>query len=335
MFRHLLVGCEVALTFVLLTSSALLIRTFVELLQVNPGFNPDHALSFQISLPDARYPTPDRSIHFIPDAQRQLSALPDIQSVGVVSHLPFDDNLPNWYSYFWPEGVPQQEQNKLMADHRSVLPDFFDSLGARFVAGRNFDSSDERTNRKVVIIDDLLARQLWPDKDAIGKLLNVENGDFVRDVAQVIGVVKHVQYHSLTNPVRPQLYLPYAMAVRENMSFIVRARSEPQLLIPSIRQEMAKLDKDLPIANIRPLSDYLSDARMQARFITVLCGSMGAIALLLSCVGIYGVTSTSVNARTKEIGVRLALGAQPREIMTMVLGRSMPAPGAGMPRSGR
>jgi len=325
LFRHLLIGCEVALTFVLLTSSALLIRTFVELFRVDPGFNADHALSFQISLPDARYPTPDRSIQFIRDAQRTLSALPGIHSVGVASHLPFDDNLPNWYSYFWPEGAPQQEQNKFMADHRSVLPGFFDSLGATFVAGRNFDSSDERTNRKVVIIDDLLARQLWPDKDAIGKLLNVENGDFVRDVAQVIGVVKHVQYHSLTNPVRPQLYLPYAMAVRANMSFIVRARSEPQLLIPLIRQEMAKLDKDLPTANIRPLSDYLSDARMQARFITVLCGSMGAIALLLSCVGIYGVTSTSVNARTRDIGVRLALGAQPREIMTMVLGRSMPA----------
>jgi putative ABC transport system permease protein len=325
LFRHLLIGCEVALTFVLLTSSALLIRTFLELLQVDPGFNPDNVLSFQVSLPNVRYPTPGRAVQFIREAQRRLSALPRVQSVGVVSHLPFDDNLPNWYSYFWREGAPQQEQNTLMADHRSVLPAFFDSLGIRFVAGRNFDSSDERTNRKVVIIDDLLAKQLWPGKDAIGKLLNVENGDFVRDVAQVIGVVKHVQYHSLTNPIRPQLYLPYAMAVRENMSFTVRAKSKPQFLTPLIRQEMAKLDKDLPIANVRPLSNYVSDARRQARFITVLCGSMGAIALLLSCVGIYGVTSTSVSRRTKEIGVRLALGAQPREIMTMVLGRSMPA----------
>ncbi len=327
--RQLLIGCEVALTFVLLTSSALLVRTFVGLLRVDPGFNPNDVLTFQVSLPDARYPTPARAIQFIREAERRLSTLPGVQSVGVVSHLPFDDNLPNWYDYFWREGAPKQERNTRMADHRSVLPGFFDSLGITFVAGRNFNTSDEVANRKVVIVDDSLAKQLWPDGDAIGKRLNVENGDFVRDVAEVVGIVKHVQYHSLTDQVRPQLYLPYAMAVRANMSFTVRAGSSPQLLIPSIRREMARLDKDLPVANVRLMDDYVADARMGARFVTVLCGALGAIALLLSCIGIYGVTSSSVTTRTREMGVRMALGAQQGTLMVTVLCGSMPPVIAG------
>jgi putative ABC transport system permease protein len=321
--RQLLIGCEVALTFVLLTSSVLLIRTFVDLLRVEPGFNPNNVLTFQVSLTGVRYPTPDAAIQFIREAQRKLSTVPGVQSVGVVSHLPFDDNLPNWYDYFWREGAPQQEQNTLMADHRSVSPGFFDTLSIGFVAGRNFDSADEVANRKVVIIDDSLAKQLWPHGDAIGKALNVENGDFVRDVAEVIGVVKHVQYHSLTNQVRPQVYLPYPMAVRANMSFVVRTNASPETLVPLIRRQVADLDKDLPVANVRLMDGYVSDARMGVRFITVLCGSLGAIALLLSCIGIYGVTSSAVTDRTKEIGIRMAFGAQRHKIMMMILRAGM------------
>lgn len=323
LFRQLLIGCQVALTFVLLTSSVLLIRTFIDFLRVNPGFDPRNALTFHISLPDVRYPTPQSAAQFLHELQRRLSTLPGVQSVGVVSHLPFDDSLPNWYDYYWREGAPVQEQNTLMADHRSVFPGFFDSLGITFVAGRNFDSSDEVAKRKVVIIDDSMAKQLWPDGNAVGKELNVQNGNFVRDVAEIVGVVKHVQYHSLTDQVRPQLYLPYAMAARENMSFIVRAKSSPQSLTPLIRREVASLDKNLPVANVRRMDDYVADARMQTRFITVLCGSLGGIALLLSCIGIYGVTSSTVTKRTKEIGIRMAVGAQRHNIVAMILRNSM------------
>jgi putative ABC transport system permease protein len=174
------------------------------------------------------------------------------------------------------------------------------------------------------LVDNLLANQLWPHGEAVGQKLNVENGNFLRDVAVVVGVVKHVHYHSLTNPVRPQVFLPYPMAVRANMAFTIRAKASPRSLVPEIRQEIAKLDKDLPVANIRPLNDYVSDARRQTGFITSLCGLLGAIALLLSCIGIYGVTSGAVTRRTKEIGLRMALGAQGQAILLMVLRASMP-----------
>jgi len=320
---QMLIGCEVALTFVLLASSTLLLHSFLNLLEIDPGFSADRVVTFQVSLPDLRYPSPERAIEFIRAAQRNLSTMPGVESVGVVSHLPFDDNLPNWYSYFWREGAPEQEQNTLMADHRSVLPGFFDSLHVRFIEGRNFETSDEQGRRKVAVVDDLLAKQLWPHESALGKPLNIENGDFVRDVVEVIGTIKHVQYHSLTDSVRPQVYLPYTMAVRSNMSFTIRTRSAPETMAPLIHKEMAKLDKDLPVANVRPLNAYVSGARSEARFITVLCAAMAGIALLLAWVGIYGVTVSSVRRRTKEIGVRLALGAQPREIFAMMLRRSI------------
>ena len=321
--RQLLIGCEVAMTFVLLTSSSLLIATLSHLLQVNPGFKSDHVLTFEVSLPDVRYQTPTSAVKFVREARRRLSTLPTVESVGVISHLPFDDSLPNWYDYYWRQGAPKQEQNTLMADHRSVLPSLFDSLGAKFIAGRNFDTSDEVANRKVAIIDDSLAKHLWPAGNAIGQNLNIENGDFVRDIAQVVGVVKHLQYHSLTNEVRPQVYLPYAMAVRANMFFTVRSKSSPERLVALIRHEIANLDKDLPIADVKPLNEYVSTARRQTRFITNLCGALGAIALLLSGIGIYGLTSSAVKNQTKDIGIRMALGAQRRDIVAKILRNSM------------
>ncbi len=321
--RQLLIGGEVALTFVLLTCSLLLIRTFAGLLHVEPGFRSGNVLTFRVSLPGVRYTTPQAANQFFQELQRRLSALPGVQSVGVVSHLPFDDSLPNWYSYFWREGAPKDRQNTLMADHRAAYPGFFDSMGITFIAGRNFDTSDEAGHRKVVIIDDSLATQLWPHENAIGKQLNVENGDFVRDVAEVVGVVKHVQYHSLTDQVRPQLYLPYGIATRANMSVTILANSSRELLVPLIRGQVREMDKDLPLSDMRPMDDYVSDARLSARFITLLCGSLGAIALLLSCIGIYGVAFGSVTSRRKEIGVRMALGARQHNIAAMVLRRSL------------
>ena len=321
--RNVLVVCEVALGFVLLISACLMIRTFQRLLRVDPGFNPNHILTFQVSLPSVRYPKPELAVGFVRELQKRLSALPGVQSAGAVSHLPFDDNLGNWYSYYWPEGAPKQEQNTRMADHRSVLAGFFPSLGVTFVAGRNFDISDEVANRKVVIIDDTLAEQVWPNGGAIGKGLNIENGQFVRDVAEVVGVVKHVQYHSLANQVRPQLYLPYPLAVRANMSFTVRTTGAPLTYVDLIRREVWKMDKDLPVSNIRAMEEYILKARSQTRFVTMLSSALAAIALLLACIGIYGVTASLVLQRTNEIGIRMAMGAQRLAILSVVLRQSM------------
>ena len=321
--RNVLVAAEVALGFVLLAGAALLLQTLASLLRVNPGFKAEHVMSVRLSVSGAKYQTPESAIQFFRELQKKLSASNGIDSVGVISHLTFDDTLPNWYSYYWPEGAPKTEQNTVMADHRSILPGYFQSLQAQFVAGRDFDAIDVQENRPIGIVDENVAARAWPTGSAIKKKLNVENGNFVRDTVEVVGVVKHIQSHSLTDQVRGQIYLLYPRAVRAHMALTVRSNIDPQSLVTLIRREVANLDKDMPVYGILPLRDYVEKARRPARFTTTLAGIMAAIAVLLACTGIYGVASYSVLQRTGEIGVRMALGARPGEIFAMILRQSM------------
>jgi len=324
-FRTLLVAGEVALGFVLLIGSGLMIRTFISLLAVDPGFRPRQALTFQIAPPGSRYPKDADRVRLFEQLRKNIAALPEVQSAGAVSHLPFDD-AHNWYSYYWTEGAPLQDQNILLADHRAVTPGYFQALGAPFVAGRDFDDSDDATRRRVIIVDELLARRTWPNQSALGKKLYVEvfsNGNFSPAPADVIGVVKHVRSLQLTEEGRPQVYEPYAQSPREQLAFVVRARGETAGLTDSIRAEVEKLDRDLPLAKVRPMDDYIRQARAATRFTMLLAGALAALALALASIGIYGVTSYTVAQRRNEIGIRMALGAQRRDILNLVFGKGM------------
>src|SRR5882762_2164209 len=321
--RNILVSAEVALGFVLLASAGLLLQTLASLLRVDPGFNSQHVMTVRLSASGVKYQTPEANVHFFRELQKNLSANNGIESVGVISHLPFDDTLPNWYSYYWREDAPKTEQNTVMADHRSSLPGYFQSLGAQFIAGRDFGAIDVEENRPIVIVDDNVASRTWPNSSAIGKKLSVENGNFVRDTVEVIGVVKHIQSHSLTDQVRGQIYLLYPRAVRAHMALTVKSSIDSQSLIGLIRGEVTKLDKDMPVYGILPMNDYVEKARRSARFTSTLAGIMAAIAVLLACTGIYSVASYAVLQRTGEIGVRMALGAEPAEIFAMIMRQSM------------
>jgi putative ABC transport system permease protein len=324
----LLVVCEVALGFVLLIGAGLMIRTFVGMLRVDPGFDATHVLTFQLSLSGARYSAPENAVAFFRQLQRNLSAIPGVQSVGAVSHVPLAEDGGNWYSYYWPEGAPKQEQNTVMADHRWILPGYFTSLGATLAEGRDFDEFDDSLHRHVVIVDDTLARQTWPHASAIGKRLNVEkiekgNFQFQRGWAEVVGVVRHIQNHSLTDNVRGQVYLPYPLAVRSHMAFTVRTTGAPEMIVGPVRREVAKFDKDLPVAQVVPMEEYVRQARSETRFITLLSGVMAGTALLLACIGVYSVAGWSVLQRTSEFGVRMALGGRSSDILKLVLRQSM------------
>jgi len=321
--RNMLVTAEVALGFVLLAGAGLLLQTLASLLRVDPGFNSQHVMTVRLSASGVKYQTPEANVHFFRELQKNLSANNGIESVGVISHLPFDDTLPNWYSYYWREDAPKTEQNTVMADHRSSLPGYFQSLGAQFIAGRDFGAIDVEENRPIVIVDDNVASRTWPNSSAIGKKLSVENGNFVRDTVEVIGVVKHIQSHSLTDQVRGQIYLLYPRAVRAHMALTVKSSIDSQSLVSLIRREVTKLDKDMPVYGILPMNDYVEKARRSARFTSTLAGIMAAIAVLLACTGIYSVASYAVLQRTGEIGVRMALGAEPAEIFAMIMRQSM------------
>ena len=325
--RQSLIVSEVSLSCILLVGTGLMIRTFTSLLRVDPGFHAENVLTFQLSFPWSRYGTVESVTNFLKDLRTNLAAMPGAESVGGVSHLPLDEGLGNWYSYYWAEGAPIQQQNTVMADHRSTLPGYFRAIGATLLTGREFEDADDAVHTHVAIVDDTVAEQTWPGQDAIGKKLSVEDSpagafQFIREPVVVVGVVKHIQAHSLTSKGRGQIYLPVSLAPRPAYSLVVRTTAPMQTFAAYVQQAVKKLDKEMPVSNLRPQMDYVEKARAQTRFVTVLAGALAALALFLACIGIYGVTSYSVAQRKREIAIRIAVGANLGDVGRMKLRQS-------------
>jgi predicted permease len=309
-----LVSAEVALAFVLLTSTGLLTRTFINILHADPGFRASNVFAFRVSLPGY---TP---LHLM---QQKLAALPGIRSVSAISHLPLDD-AGNWYDYYYREGASAAEQTSIMADHRSTLPRYFTAIGATLLEGRDFTDTDDAQHQHVAIIDDVLARQLWPGQSAIGHKINLSDSplgfyQFERDWAVIVGVVHHVQYHSLTAIVRPQIYVPYSLAPRPSMSFVLHTSGPDSGLASSVRNTVDAVNKDIPITHVEPMQFLVDGAHAESRFASLLATLLSLIALVLATSGIYGVLSYSVAHRTAEIGIRMAIGAPRAQVLRMIL----------------
>jgi predicted permease len=316
--RRVLIAAEVALSFVLLAGTGLLVRTFLALLDVNPGFRPDNVLTFTTS---------PGNYDFVHQLQQKLLTIPGVQSASLVSHLPLDDSYPNWYDAYYPEGAAPAEQSSALADDRSILPGYFQTIGATLIEGRDFTEGDDAAHQHVAIIDDALAKQTWPGQDPVGRRLNISDSpkgpyQFERDWVVVVGLVKHVQYHSLTTMVRPQIYVPFQLAPRP-VSFVVRASAPFEDLAAPIREQVAKVDKSAPVARLIALDELVNQARAQNRFVAFLAAALAGTALLLACIGIAGVTAISIAQRTHEIGIRMALGASTSKILRMILGQSL------------
>ncbi len=313
-WTSILVSAEVASAFVLLIATGLLMRTFVNILRVHPGFRAENVYTFRISGP---------SYLMLRQLKENLAVLPGVQSVAAVSHLPLDDT-GNWYDYYWKEGAPVESQSTAMADLRCVLPGYFSTIRASLLRGRDFTETDDAAHEHVAVIDDVLARELWPHDSAIGKKINISDSpkgpyQFQRDWVVVVGVVRHVQYHSLTAIVRPQVYLPFQLAPRPNMAIVIRTAGIDPKLAASAPKQVALLNKDVAVSQIAPLSELVARALAESRFASLLAILLSAIGLLLACIGVYGVLSYSVAKRTGEIGIRMAIGAHRADVMKMVL----------------
>jgi putative ABC transport system permease protein len=317
--RSLLIVAEVALSVVLLVGAGLLIRSFLALQRVNPGYDASDVLTFELSMPFGKYQGGAARRAFFRDLTGRLEALPGVTKVGIVSQLPLTGSGP--LSPFAYNEETARNFESVTADGRQISPEYFEAMDAQLIAGRTFTYQDSAGTPPVIIIDQTLAKLAWPGENAVGKQLQLAPTGEENAFSEVVGVVEHMRQHDLTRDILHQIYYPIGQGTPTVMTFVVETALDPVSLVPAVRQTVESMDPDLPVSQLTPMSAYLSEGRAQARFSLVLMTVLGAVALLLTAVGVFGVISYSVSQRTREFGIRLALGEDPRQTkLSVVLG---------------
>ncbi|HEY6121199.1 MAG TPA: ABC transporter permease, partial [Pyrinomonadaceae bacterium] len=317
--RNLFVVVQVALSLVLLIGAGLLIRSYQHIQNANPGFDVHNVLSFRLSLPVAKYKGASVT-DFYKQLQDRLKALPGVEAVGTSYSLPMSSVALAWGPITIEGYVPRNSADFIMSNERFVSPGYFQALRVPLVRGRLFDERDIKGAAETVIVNENLAERFWPNVDPIGKRL--ERGD-KEPWRTVVGVVRDTKEFSVDNEPPLTIYHPHEQFPIGTMFVVVRGTSDPLRLTGTITKQIQALDPDLPAFEFKTMEERLSDALARRRFSTFLLGVFAVVALIVAAIGIYGVVAYSVTQRTQEIGVRMALGARPGEIMSMVMRQSL------------
>ncbi len=317
--RSVLVVAEVALAMTLLIGGGLLLRSFVTLTNVDPGFEPDGLLTQQLFLPQARYEGAEQIVGFVGELVRRAGTLPGVAGAGVISTLPLAGG--NEDASFLIEHLPRPQAGERapVAWLRSVSPEYLTAMQMRLVRGRWIDETDSAQAPRVVLINEAAARRYWAGDDPVGSRITLDGESW----REVVGVAADTRHFGLDQAERPAIYLPFEQAPRRFMTVVVRTDGDPLRFARTVQAELWEIDRDLAFSGVGTMRNVVADAIAVPRLLTTVLTGFALAAMMLAVIGIYGLMSYDVGQRTQEIGVRIALGAEPGEVLRFVVSRGM------------
>ena len=324
-----LVAAQFALSVILLIGAGLMLKSFQRLMSVNPGFQPDNVLTMRLSLPARKYTDPAQTSQFYKGLLEQVRSLPGVRDAGMIDNLPFGSGrTSDGYAVEGHELPPGSFYPN--AQDRVVSPGYFKSLGIVLLRGRDFSETDLNDSPPVAIVDETLALQYWPDGNAIGKRIRYAWATGPDSWMTIVGVVAGIKHWRLTEPIEPYMYLPLAQNTPLSIHLAVRTTDEPAAATSAITSKIRELDSNLPVYSVRTMTELIGQTLNSQRLTNLLLTAFSLLAVALAAVGIYGVMSIYVSSRTTEFGIRLALGAEPRDLLRSVLRQGLLLTAAGI-----